>query len=918
MQQTPQATGSGITLRPHQAEAVDRIVAGLSLPADGTMPVGGLRGQVHMATGTGKTITAAVAALRLCPNGMIGVLVPTLDLLTQTIEAWRRAGHNGPAVAVCSLSADPLLEALGVRCTTNPTQLALWASKGPLLVFATYASLAGQGLADDQGDTPDAAAPGVLERALRGSYGQKMAPFDLVVIDEAHRTSGDGSKAWAGIHDQARFPAARRLYMTATPRLWEAGPRTTDGEEADGGEPGAADAPDGGEVLGGRLVASMDDVGLYGPVLHETGLMESVERGILARFEVDVLEIRDPSPIEEDASLEERRGRRLAALQAALLKHADETGVRSYMTFHSRTLDAMSFARAMPETAARLHATDPAAYPARVGAEWLSGEHAATHRRDVLTRYADGIDAEGWVCELSFLASCRVLGEGVDIRGKRGVGAVVFADTRSSPVEIVQIIGRALRQEPSDGKVSRILVPVFLEPGEDPGDMMASSSYRGLVAILQGLRAHDDRVIERMALPTTTARGQITSVLALDPQQQTPADENDDQDDEQHGEDEGQEQDGEREPAAAGTDDDGDQEEGGLEDDKDEEGQGDEDEDDASPGIAAVTTPLLRFSLPRDPENIALFLRTRVLRPDSEIWLTGYNTLRAWVQAHGHARVPSDTTFKSGNDDGAYGLGTWVSEQRRAFKAGTLKAWRVDLLNEVGMVWSVGDAAFWKNLSAARSYYAAHSTLACPRNTVWDGVPLGQWLSNLRRPGGLGTDPVRAEERRRALEAIDPEWNPAGWPVDWQRHYAATRELLGEEQGRPAGLLPGVTVNGVDVGTWTTRQTDPAVWDTLNDEQQKRLEALGLTRRTETAPAATTAAGKSGKGTAFERGITALTQYAAREGRVAVPRAHIEETPHGPVRLGTWISNTRTRRNKLTDQQREQLAALGIDWTRAT
>lgn len=911
-QTTPQANPGGITLRPHQVEAVDRIVSGLSLPADGALPVGGLRGQVHMATGTGKTLTAAVAALRLCPNGMIGVLVPTLDLLTQTIEAWRRVGHNGPAIAVCSLGVDPLLEALGVRCTTNPTQLALWASKGPLLVFATYASLAGQGLADNQDDDKDssgAAAPGVLEQALRGSYGQIMSPFDLVVIDEAHRTSGDGSKAWAGIHDQARFPAARRLYMTATPRLWEAGPRTTE-EEGDGGQLGATDVPDGGEVLGGRLVASMDDVDLYGPVLHETGLMESIERGILARFEVDVLEIRDPSPLAEDASMEERRGRRLAALQAALLKHADESGVRSYMTFHSRTLDAMSFARAMPETAARLHAADAAAYPARVGAEWLSGEHAATHRRDVLTRYADGIDAEGWVCELSFLASCRVLGEGVDIRGKRGVGAVVFADTRSSPVEIVQIIGRALRQEPGDGKVSRIIVPVFLEPGEDPGDMMASFSYRGLVAILQGLRAHDDRVIERMALPTTTARGQITSVLALDPLQQTPADENDDQFAEQHDEDDGQKQDDEQETAAVGTDDEGDQEEGGLEDDKGEEDQGDEDGD-AAPGIAPITTPLLRFSLPRDPEAVALFLRTRVLRPDSEIWLTGYNTLRGWVQEHGHARVPSDTTVKSGDGD-TYGLGTWVSEQRRAFKAGTLKAWRVDLLNEVGMVWSVGDAGFWKNLGAARSYYTAHSTLACPRNTVWDGVALGQWLSNLRRPGGLGTDPVRAEERRRALEAIDPEWNPAGWSVEWQRHYAATRELLGEEQGRPAGLLPGVTVNGVDVGTWTTRQTDPTIWDTLLPEQQARLEALGLKRRT-AAPA-----GKSGKGSAFERGITALTQYAAREGRVVVPRAHVEETPHGPVRLGTWVSNTRSRRAKLTGEQREQLAALGIDWATAT
>lgn len=546
------------------------------------------------------------------------------------------------------------------------------------------------------------------------------------------------------------------------------------------------------------------------------------------------------------------------------------------------------------------------AYPARVGADWLSGEHPATHRRDVLARYADGLDAEGWVTELSFLASCRVLGEGVDIRGKRGVGAVVFADSRSSPVEIVQIIGRALRQEPGDGKVSRIVVPVFLEPGEDPGDMMASSSYRGLVAILQGLRAHDDRVIERMALPTTTARGHITSVLALDPQQPT-TDENDNQDenDVDHDVDQGEA----RVSAAAGTEDQD-------QDDRDnDEDQGDG-EPDAAPGIAPVTTPLLRFSLPRDPESVALFLRTRVLRPDSEVWLTGYTALRTWARDHGHVQVPSETTVELGDDGDTYGLGTWVSEQRRAFKAGTLKAWRTDLLNELGMIWSVADAAFWNKLSAARAYHAAHGSLAAPQAAVSDGVAVGQWLANLRRPGGLGTDPVRAEERRRALEAIDPEWNPTGWSVDWQRHYAATRELLSEEQGEPVEVLPGVTVNGCDVGTWTTRQTAPApdVWDALLPEQRTRLEALGLKRRTETAPAAAPA-GKTG---AFEKGIAALTQYAAREGHLKIPRQHTESVvidgQEHTVKAGVFLANHKSRRANLGTAKRATFAALGLDW----
>ncbi|WP_329072204.1 DEAD/DEAH box helicase [Streptomyces sp. NBC_01429] len=897
----------GTTLRPHQAEAVDAIIQGLFLHG-GALPAGGLRGQVHMSTGSGKTITAAVAALRMVPRGVIGVLVPTLDLLTQTIEAWRQAGHTGPAVAVCSLGADPLLEALGVRCTTNPTQLALWASGGPMLVFATYASLASQGLADDQGDTPDAAAPGVLERALRGSYGQRMAPFDLVVVDEAHRTSGDTAKAWACIHDQRRIPAERRLYMTATPRLWEAGPGAP--REAVADEETGALPPGGGEALGGKLVASMDDTELYGPVLFEFGLMESVERGVLARFEIDVLEIRDPSPLTEEMSLEERRGRRLAALQAALLKHADESGTRSYMTFHSRTLDAMAFARALPETAARLHAADPAAYPARIGADWLSGEHPAPHRRDVLARYADGLDAEGWVCELSFLSSCRVLGEGVDIRGKRGVGAVVFADTRSSPVEIVQIIGRALRQEPGEGKISRILVPVFLEPGEDPGDMMASPSYRGLVAVLQGLRAHDDRVIERMALPTTTARGQITSVLALDPQETAGRD--GDQDQGENGEN----------ASDAAADLDGDQDADAPDDaSADSEKEEDQDQDDknedeggaaAAPGIAGTNTPLLRFSAPRDPATIALFLRTRVLRPDSEVWLTGYTVLRTWVREHGHAAVPSDTTVPVGDDADLYGLGGWISEQRRAFKAGTLKPWRADLLNELGMIWSVADAGFWKKLSAARTYHAAHGSLAAPKNAVIDGVAVGQWLANLRKPGGLGSDTDQTEDRRAALEAIDADWRPK-WPIDWQRHYAAARTLLGEEQG-PTEVTPGVTVNGVDVGTWTTRQQDPAVWATLLPEQRERLEALGLKPLPASAPAAdaTPATGP------FERGITALTQYAAREGHLKIPRQHtetvvIDGTEH-QVKAGVFLANHKSRRTKLGADKLGAFAALGCDW----
>ncbi|MFE5165037.1 Helicase associated domain protein [Streptomyces sp. NPDC056697] len=883
----------GISLRPHQVETVDAIIQGLSVPADGVVPPRGLRGQVRSSTGSGKSITAAAAALRMVPQGLVGIVVPTLELLTQTVEAWRLVGHSGPAVAVCSLGSDPLLEALGVRCTTSPSHLARWAQDGPMVVFATYASLSPKMLEEDQDDQAgeDSAVPGVLERAMRGSSGARMGAFDLLVVDEAHRTSGDIGKAWAAVHDQERIPAVRRLYMTATPRLWEAVPSAAGAS----GRKGAQSGSEGGsEGLGGRLVASMDDFDLYGPVLYELGLMESVERGILASFEIDVLEIRDPESPGPDASLEEQRGRRLAALQAALLTHADTTGARSLMTFHSRTLDAMAFARALPETAAELYETDPVTYPKRVGAEWLCGEHSAGHRRAVLDRFGDGLDAEGWVTDMGILASCQVLGEGVDIRGKRGVDGVVFADTRSSPVQIVQITGRGLRQEPGEGKVARLIVPVFLQPGEDPEDMMASASYRGLVAVLQGLRAHDERIIERMALRTSTSSGHVTSVVALDPQR------------EDTGEDEGEEAaaEGAGDVADAAAEDDGGE---GL----DESGSGgvsgggptEQGED----GTEPAGVPLLRFSLPRNPDVIAAFLRTRVLRPDSEVWLTGYNLLRKWVETYGHAQVPLDAVVPL-SDGGTYALGAWVSEQRRQFRLGTLKAWRAELLDKLGMVWSVTDARFYKNLNVARGYYAVHGTLAAPKDAVFEDVAVGQWLANLRKPGGLGKDEGRAEVRRASLVAIDPDWNP-DWPIDWQRHYAALASQLADEAAL-AEIVPGVTFGDQDVNAWVKAQREN--WEQLSDGQRERLVQLGvepLPPEPETpAKPPRTALGP------FERGVEALAQYKARTGSVKPPRAHVEVLPDGTqVKLGVFLSNTKARRSKLTADKRTALEGLGVE-----
>ncbi|MET7305424.1 DEAD/DEAH box helicase family protein [Embleya sp. NPDC005575] len=128
-------TKTGIKLRPHQKEAVQAGVLELAAPPEddaalaelraGTGPWSGHRAQIIAATGTGKTVIAAAATARLAPRGRVLVLVPTLDLLTQTVAAWKRAGRTGPMVAVCSLRGDPMLAAAEVRSTTSPPQYAL-------------------------------------------------------------------------------------------------------------------------------------------------------------------------------------------------------------------------------------------------------------------------------------------------------------------------------------------------------------------------------------------------------------------------------------------------------------------------------------------------------------------------------------------------------------------------------------------------------------------------------------------------------------------------------------------------------------------------------------------------------------------------------------------------------------------------
>ncbi|MFE6225304.1 Helicase associated domain protein [Streptomyces sp. NPDC057854] len=889
-----------IQLREHQKAGLDAIQAWLGWPDTRTPGPAGERATYVSATGSGKTITAAAAARTFFPNGRILVMVPTLDLLAQTVQAWRRVGHTAPMVAVCSLHGDEVLEALGVRVTTNPIQLALWAGSGPVVVFATYASLVDR---EDPWDiTGRAKIRGPLEMALAGGermYGQRLDGFDLAIVDEAHSTVGDAARPWAAIHDNTRIPAAFRLYMTATPRILAAPRPGADGEET-------------------PIVSMTDDPdGVYGEWIHELGLSEAITREILAGFEIDVLEIRDPDPDPRPAPFAEApRGRRLALLQTALLEHAARHNLKTVMTFHHRVEEAAAFAAKLPKTAAELYANEPTldalaaaeqmpvssinarlydldpgrhVPPDRVWSAWLCGDHTVTERRRTIEQFANGIDKHSRRVHRAFLASVRVLGEGVDITGERGVQAVCFADTRGSQVEIVQNIGRALRPNP-DGttKTARIIVPVFLQPGEDPTDMIASASYAPLVAVLNGLRSHSEHLVADIASRALTRREHHRTTHVH------------------------RDEDGRIIPTTAPAGEDGAR-----------DGQEQDDLDGAAQ--TAPESPLLHFATPRDPATIAAFLRTRVYRPESLVWLEGYQALRRWraQNIEGLHTVPYDTvtTIATASGPKDFPLGRWVHQQRKNLRAGTLEPHRKEQLDAEGMVWEPGDEAWETKLAALRSYHRAHGHLAPRQDAQWgetdqDTLAIGQLIANLRRPGALGKDPDRATTRAAQLAEIDPDWN-CPWPLDWQRHHRVLARLAADDpDGRLPDIAPGVVYDGDDLGTWITRQH--RAWPDLTDEQRTRLTTLGITPPPAPAPAtAGKGAGKMPAG--FRRGLAALAQFTAREGTGATPaRSHtetllIDGEPH-EHKLGIWYANTKQRRDTLNEAQRTALTGLGVTW----
>ncbi|WP_405826379.1 Helicase associated domain protein [Streptomyces sp. NBC_00838] len=832
-------------MRPHQREAVDRVRNALEFPARSRMPERGLRTQVIMATGSGKTRVAARSAEEL-RAGRVLVLVPSLDLLAQTESAWREAGRRGPVVGVSSLRGDEV----SFPNTTDVDELVEW-TRGleKVTVYATYASL---GL-------------GTLERA----HAAGLTGWDLIVVDEAHRTSGRIGKPWAVVHDNQKIPSLRRLYMTATPRLWQ--PDEDQEQEQQGGAPG-------------ELVASMDDDpnGPFGARCYTLTLSEAIDRGICAPYQVVCVDITDTQLqaaqlLGAEGRSDQVRGARLAALQTALLKASSEEGFRRTLVFHHVVKEAEAFAAGLPGVAAQLHAGDPELYPKTVWAEWLCGEHKPNHRRRVLGEFAAGVATDGTVVEKGFLGSVKVLGEGVDTRE---CDSVYFADVRGSMPDLVQAVGRALRMQPGEGKIASLVVPVLLGPGETPENMLTSRAYGGLAKLLEALRAHDTRVVEQLA------------------EQQAPS---------------------RYTPAQKGAQ------------DQEGRGEGNGPGRPSAPArkLLKFSTPRDPAQLAAFINLRVLNPEHQHWRRGIEaaaIYTREHGDLRVPFTY----RVPEGEEAEGAGWPASlagFPLGQWIADNRRVHTRGNMNQDRIAQLEKLGMIWSHYDVAWEEGLAAARGWAAEHGHLLAPLNATHQGAKVGIWLKNCRaaarnsaenekrRAEGLlvkSSAWALPETRREQLEDIDPSWCPP-WPVKWQRNFHLVRMHLdaGEVLPTTAGK---VVRQGEDLGRWV--RSVRLGWDKLTAVQQWMCQhILGITPTTENEkpPPHRTQTDK------WTANLTVARQYYLREGHLNVPRKHVETVLNEDgqelqFRLGAWINNQRTRATTLTPERIEQLSQIGMRW----
>lgn len=471
--------------RPHQRSAIDNVFAGFETYD---------RGKLIMACGTGKTFTALRLAEELAEKqgGRARILfaVPSIALLGQSMREWSaNSTLDIRPFAVCSdakvskAAEDIKAHELEIPVTTDGEYLAEQLGKGGKrakglqVVFTTYQSL-----------------QAVNEAQQRGAD-----DFDLVICDEAHRTTGitlagEEPSAFTRIHEPKYIKAARRLYMTATPRLY-------DDKVKDKADDHSAE------------IASMDDEAVYGPEFHRLGFGEAVEKGLLTDYKVLVIGVDEEAAAEtaqksatnSDGEITLDTTSKLIGCWTALAKRSGrEQGgfaktdkpMQRAVAFAKDIKTSKNIAEITPtiidmytdslRSKVAFGETDDQNLDLQLGVHHVDGTMNALTRNEELTWLKAHVPEN----ECRVLTNVRCLSEGVDVPA---LDAVLFLNPRNSIVDVVQSVGRVMRKT-DDKDYGYIILPVAIPAGVSPSTALnGNTRFKVVWEVLNALRAHDDR-----------------------------------------------------------------------------------------------------------------------------------------------------------------------------------------------------------------------------------------------------------------------------------------------------------------------------------------------------------------------------------------------------------------------------------------
>jgi predicted helicase len=461
---------------------------------------GSERGKLIMACGTGKTFTSLrIAEEQAGDNGVVLFLVPSIALLGQTLREWTAdTRFNINPIAICSDSEITREKKKNEDAETfSVVDLAIPAStdvkkildqfelfertnkQGMTVVFSTYQSI-------------DVISKTQQELARKNS---KYAQFDLIVCDEAHRTTGvtlaeADESAFVKVHDNEFLRAEKRLYMTATPRLY-----------GDDSKRKAQEAS--------ATIASMDDEKIYGKEIYRIGFGMAVEQGLLSDYKVMILTLSesDVTPEVQKALANTEQeivnmddvSKLIGTINAMSKQIISETGsvtindpepMRRAVAFVPNIKTSRKITNTFNEIADTYHDSVPKAKQeslVKLRSQHIDGSMSATDRDQLMSWLkADPEDSH----ESRVLTNVRCLSEGVDVPS---LDAVMFLSARNSQVDVVQSVGRVMRKSPGK-EYGYIIIPIVIPNDVKPEDALNDNErFKVVWTVLNALRAHDDR-----------------------------------------------------------------------------------------------------------------------------------------------------------------------------------------------------------------------------------------------------------------------------------------------------------------------------------------------------------------------------------------------------------------------------------------